>query len=198
MNLDKFPVNENHNEKKPSLKDKISKELKKLFLNEVEETKNQLDSLKNSMEMLNNYNDTLKIANKEIRNILSFKGSSSDYFEHIDKVNDLISTLSLQQENPLAKSYLKVLYVLQLKEFWQVSMEEIKKWISDVMDDKNVPYLIKKSLVNWLKENDYLVWDSFYQIEMENYFLQKYPNYNWSNFEQAVSWEWTNAFAQHA
>jgi len=117
MNLDKFPVNENHNEKKPSLKDKISKELKKLFLNEVEETKNQLDSLKNSMEMLNDYDDTLKMANKEIRNILSFKGSSFDYFEHIDKVNDLISTLSLQQENPLAKSYLKVLYVLQLKEF---------------------------------------------------------------------------------
>jgi len=192
MSLDKFPVNENHNEKKPSLKDKISKELKKLFLNEVEETKNQLDSLKNSMEMLNDYDDTLKMANKEIRSILSVKDSS---FENIDKVNNLISTLSLQQENPLAKSYLKVLYVLQLKEFWQVSMEEIKKWISDVMDDKNVPYVIKKSLVNWLKENDYLVWDSFSQIEMENYFLQKYPNYNWSNFEQAVSWEWTNAFA---
>ena len=195
MSLDKFPVNENHNEKKPSLKDKISKELKKLFLNEVEETKNQLDSLKNSMEMLNDYDDTLKMANKEIRNILSVKDSS---FENIDKVNNLISTLSLQQENPLAKSYLKVLYVLQLKEFWQVDIEEIKKWVSDVMDDKNVPYVIKKSLVNWLKENDYLVWDSFSQIEMENYFLQKYPNYNWSNFEQAVSWEWTNALAQHA
>lgn len=194
MKLNKLPANEKHNGKKESLRDKILNELKKLLLNEVEETKKQLEGLKSSMEILNSYNDALKEANKEIRNILSFKGSS---FEYVNKVNNLISTLSLQQENPVAKSYLKVLYVLQLREIEQVGIEEIKRWVSNVMDDKNVPYVVKKSLVNWLRENDYLVWDSFSQVEMENYFLQKYPNYNWSNFEQAVSWEWTNTFAQY-
>ena len=54
------------------------------------------------------------------------------------------------------------------------------------MDDTQIPYLLKKQLVNWLKENDYIIADSFEQVKIANHLQIKYPNYNWSNFDFMV------------
>ena len=194
MTFEAFSPRFEENKNKPQ---NTNEELANILQNESLGFKNELKELKQSMENLNNYNESLKLANTEIRNLLR---NSKDSLTETDKTNQLIMVLSLQPENPIAKSYLKLLYVLQLKEFWEVQPEEIIKWVSDVLEDKNIPYIMKKWLVNWLKENDYLVWDNLHQVEIENSLQIKFPQYSWSNFQPTIDPQdgnltYTNTFA---
>jgi len=173
-----------------------NEELANILQNESLSFKNELKELRKSMENINNYTESIKLANTEIRNLLR---NNTDPIKQTDKTNQLISILSIQPENPVAKSYLKILYVLQLKEFWEIKTEEVINWVSNVLEDKNIPYIMKKWLVNWLKENDYLVQDTFYQVEIKNSLQAKFPQHNWSNFDLTIDpqdWKlaYTNTF----
>ena len=161
--------------------------------NLLKETKNKLTSLttelKKSLELLNE--PLIKDSIKQINTLLSINDLSE--INITEKTNILIEKLSLST-NPLAKDLLNVVYLIQLKDFWEVSLDEVKLWIENIIESKNLPKSIKLKTIRWLKNNDYLIWDEFEQVKLQNELFKKYPNYNWFNFEPTTTGEYTNIF----
>lgn len=177
------------------------KELSNILEKSSENISTQLNSLKESMENLKEYNDELLQANKLIREIL--KNPSENNFSLIDKANKLLYTLlsPAYKENSLQKSYAKILWIINLANWVEATTEEIQIWIKNVLTDPNLPYIIKRNFVNWLKEKDFLMWDPLERVKIQNYCETNFPKYNWNTFQIAIDpkdWNimYTDMFAQ--
>ena len=169
-----------------------------------EKTKNTLNLLQK--EIKEQHNETLILVNKFIRYVLREKINSWEKFSFEDhiQVEDFQYQLMwpAYKENEKAQSYLKVLNVLALKNWSENIPEEIRIWVEEVIYDKNIPPIIKKNLIIWLKENDFhLDWEELVNTTnkliknlIKNWHKQ-YANEIGKLFQATADGSWTNLFS---
>ena len=188
------------------------KELQEILVNKKgneqkehnEKTKNTLNILQK--EIKEQYSETLVLVNKFIRYILREKINSWEKFTFDDykQVEEFQYQLMwpAYKNNEKAQSYLKVLNVLALKNWSEYIPEEIQIWVEEVIYDKNIPPIIKKNLIIWLKENDFhLKWEEMVNTTnnlIKNLSINWYKDYAkqiCSAFQMTSDWSYTNLFS---
>jgi len=192
--MEKLPSTSNENNK--NLQEiNIQEKLAKVLDNSTEKIASELAALKENMENLKDYNENLLEANKIIRDILSNPYTTD--FRLVEKSNYLLyQFLSPSYKNEsLQKSYAKILALIDLANWTEASPEEIKLWIKEVLTDTNLPYIIKKNFVKWLKEKDFLIWDPLERVKIQNYCEMNFPKYNWETFQVTLdTQDWNLAY----
>ena len=186
--------NKNINNQKNTTESDLSQILEKNWINEI---KTKFNSFKNSLDNLKEKynNETLLQANKTIREILTNPHTTD--LTLVEKTNNLLHQfLSPSYKNEsLQKSYAKILAVIDLANWTEVYPEEIQLRIKEVLMDSNLPYIIKKNFVKWLKEKDFLMWDPIKRIKIQNYCEINFPKYNWETFQLTLDpQDWNLAY----
>jgi len=142
-----------------------------------------LSKLKNNMENLEEYNESLLEANKLVRTIL--KDPYESNITLMEKVNSLLYKFlaPIYKDESLQKSYAKILSILDLANGTEITPEEVQLWITQVLRDSKLPYIIKQNFVTWLKEKDFLMGDPLERVKIQNYCATNFPQYNWETFQ---------------